>query len=115
MEPQKGKRMNTLDKQTKVMLDTGSAVMLDGKYLIISPETFRTMLDKAVPAQTAEEKANRDFIQHGCKCHFCDKESCWGTEYIVTIEGGYNSDHDMETVSMDVCAECLERMLAAVN
>lgn len=38
-----------------------------------------------------------------------------GTEYTVTIEGGYASDHDMESVTLEVCAECLEKMLAAVN
>lgn len=96
------------------MLDAGSAVMLDNKYLIISPETFQVVLDNAIPVQTAEEEANDSFIQQGFKCHFCGKENDY-TEYAVTISGGYDSDHDMKTVSMDVCAGCLEKMLAAVN
>lgn len=73
------------------------------------------VFNDAIPEQSAVEEANNSFIQQGCKCHFCGRESHWGTEYIVTIEGGYNSDHDMEMVSVDVCAGCLETMLAAVN
>ncbi len=106
--------MNILDENTKAMLDAGRTVMLDNKYLIISPETFQVVLDNAVPVQTAEEEANDSSINQGCKCHFCGKESDF-TEYAVTISGGYDSDHDMETVSMDVCAGCLEKMLAVVS
>ena len=104
------------------MLDAGKVALLD-RYLIMTPETlFQTVqgatletLSGITGELSAEEQANSSFIQQGCKCHFCGKASHWGTEYIVTIEGGYNSDHDMETVSMDVCAGCLERMLSAVN
>ena len=106
--------MNILDKNTKALLDAGNAVMLDDKYLIISPETFQAVLDDAVPVQTTDKEANESFIEQGCRCHFCGKESDF-TEYTVTISGGYDSDHDMETVSMEVCAGCLEKMLAAVS
>lgn len=106
--------MNILDENTKAMLDAGRTVMLDNKYLIISPETFQTVLDNAVPAQTAEEGANDSFIQQGFKCHFCGKRNDY-TEYIMTISGGYDSDHDMEAVTLEVCAGCLEKMLAVVN
>lgn len=106
--------MNILDENTKAMLDAGRTVMLDNKYLIISPETFQTVLDNAVPAQTAEEGANDSFIQQGFKCRFCGKENeC--TEYTVKITGGYYSGHDTETRTLEVCAGCLEKMLAAVN
>lgn len=106
--------MNILDDATKKMLDAGRAIMLDSKYLVISPEAFQEMLDNAVPAQTAEKEANDSFIQHGFKCYFCEKENdC--TEYTMTITGGYYSEHDMESVTLEVCAECLEKMLAAVN
>ncbi len=117
--------MNILDEDTKAMLDAGKTTVLDGGYLVMTPETLRQVVqttitaveafNDAIPEQSAVEEANSSFIQQGCKCHFCGKASHWGTEYIVTIEGGYNSDHDMETVSMDVCAGCLERMLSAVN
>lgn len=106
--------MNLLDANTKAMLDAGSAVMLDGKYLIISPETFQAILNGTVPVQTAEEEANDSFIQQGCKCHFCGKENDF-TEYTMTIAGGYDSDHDTEVVTLEVCAGCLEKMLAAVS
>lgn len=106
--------MNILDESTRAMLDAGRAIMLDSKYLVISPEAFQEMLDNAVPTQTTENEANDSFIQHGFKCRFCGKENdC--TEYTMTITGGYDSAHDMETVSMEVCAECLEQMLAAVS
>lgn len=119
--------MNLLDAQTKATLEHGGAVILDSKYYVMTWETVERMIqavtemaydsglacnfEKAGALQT--EKANRDFIKNDCKCHFCNKESHWGTEYTITIEGGYNSDHDMETVSMEVCAGCLEKMLAA--
>lgn len=106
--------MNILDENTKAMLDAGRTVMLDNKYLIISPETFQTVLDNAVPAQTTDKEANESFIEHNCKCHFCGKESDF-TEYTMTIAGGYDSDHDMEAVTLEVCAECLETMLATVS
>ena len=118
--------MNILDESTKAMLDAGRTAVLDGGYLVMTPETLKQAVQTAVittvelssdaiSEQATAEQANSSFIQQGCKCHFCGKASHWGTEYIVTIEGGYNSDHDMETVSMDVCAGCLERMLSAVN
>lgn len=118
--------MNILDENTKAMLDAGKTTVLDGGYLVMTPETLREVVETAsitamdvfsdaISEQSAVEEANSSFIQQGCKCHFCGKASHWGTEYIVTIEGGYNSDHDMETVSVDVCAGCLERMLSAVS
>ncbi|MBD5117866.1 MAG: hypothetical protein HDT37_01925 [Clostridiales bacterium] len=115
--------MNILDESTKAMLDAGQVAVLDGGYIVMTPETLFQVVQGAtletlgdiMVEQSAEEEANNSFIQHDCKCYFCGKESDWGTEYIVTIEGGYNSDHDMETVSMNVCAGCLEKMLAAVS
>ena len=120
--------MNLLDAQTKATLEHGGAVILDSKYYVMTWETVERMiqavtemsynsglacnLEKAGASQT--EKANMDFIQQDCKCHFCGKESDF-TEYMMTIVGGYDSDHDMEQVSVEVCAECLEQMLAAVN
>lgn len=59
-------------------------------------------------------KSNEDFMEQTVKCYFCNNKSDF-TEYIMTISCGYNSDHDMETVSMNVCAGCLEKMLAAVS
>lgn len=53
-------------------------------------------------------------MNQACQCHFCGKRNNY-TEYIMTISGGYDSDHDMEAVTLEVCAECLETMLAAVN
>lgn len=115
--------MNILDESTKAMLDAGKVAVLDGGYIVVTPQTLFQVVQGAtletlgdiMMEQPAEEEANDSFIQHDCKCHFCGKESDWGTEYIVTIEGGYNSDHDMEVVSMNVCAGCLEQMLAAVS
>lgn len=114
--------MNILDESTKAMLDAGKVAVLD-KYLIMTPETlFQTVqgatletLSGITGELSAEEQANSSSMNQGAKCHFCGKESDYGTEYIMTIEGGYNSDHDMEVVSMDVCAGCLEKMLAAVS
>ena len=57
---------------------------------------------------------NDSFIQHGFKCHFCGKRND-ATEYTLTIVGGYDSSHDTEAVSLDVCCGCLEKMLAVVN
>lgn len=115
--------MNILDENTKILLDAGKAVVLDGGYIVITPETLFQVVQSAtletfgdiMVEQVANQEANSSSINQDVKCHFCGKESHWGTEYIVTIEGGYNSNHDMETVSMDVCAECLEKMLAAMN
>lgn len=110
--------MNLLDENTKARLDAGSAVMLDGKYLIISPETFQAMLNGAVPVQTTDEEANYDFIEQGFKCHFCGKENDY-SEYIMTVVGCYDSDHDygkgvhrhMRRVSgKDACGGELEKV-----
>lgn len=119
--------MNLLDEHTKSALDAGQTIVLSGGYIVMSPETFRYALetscketlravfDEEAPDQDIEIEANNSSMNQDAKCHFCGKENHWGTEYIITIEGGYNSDHDMETVSMDICAECLEKMLAAVS
>lgn len=115
--------MNILDESTKAMLDAGKvAVLDDGKYIVLTPDTlFQTVqgatletLGDIMMEQASEEEANDSFIQQGCKCHFFGKESDF-TEYIMTVSGGYDSDHDMEAVTLEVCAECLETMLAAVN
>ena len=114
--------MNILDESTKAMLDAGKVAVLDGGYIALTPETlFQTVqgatletLGDIMMEQASEEESNGSFIQHGFKCHFCGKENDY-TEYIMTIAGGYDSEHDMERVSMEVCAECLEKMLAAVN
>ena len=114
--------MNILDESTKAMLDTGKVAVLDGGYIVITPETlFQVVQDATMETlgdimmeQPTIEEANDSFIQQGCKCHFCGKESDF-TEYIMTVSGGYDSDHDMETVTLEVCAECLETMRAAVN
>lgn len=114
--------MNILDENTKAMLDAGKVAVLDGGYIVVTPETlFQVMqgatletLGDIMMEQPAEEEANDSFIQHGFKCHFCGKENDY-TEYAITITGGYDSDHDMEAVTLEVCAECLEAMLAAVN
>lgn len=114
--------MNILDESTKAMLDAGKVAALDGGYIVLTPETlFQTVqgatletLGDIMMEQAPEEEANDSFIQHGFKCRFCGKENdC--TEYTMTITGGYDSEHDMERVSMEVCSECLETMLAAVN
>lgn len=114
--------MNILDESTKAMLDAGKVAVLD-TYLIMTPETlFQTVqgatletLSGITGELSAEEQANSSSIHQGFRCHFCGKGNKWGTEYTVTIEGGYASDHDMESVTLEVCAECLEKMLAAVN
>lgn len=114
--------MNLLDEQTRAMLDAGKVAVLDGGYLIMTPETlFQAVqgatletLSDIMMEQASEEKANDSFIQHGFRCHFCGKENeC--TEFTVKITGGYYSGHDTETRTLEVCAECLEKMLAAVN
>lgn len=118
----KGYHMNLLDEATKKALDAGKIAVLDGGYIILTPETLFRMvqgdtletLGDIMMEQPAEEEANDSFIQWVCRCHFCGKESDF-TEYTVTISGGYDSDHDMETVSMNVCAGCLEKMLAVVS
>lgn len=114
--------MNILDENTKAMLDAGQVAVLSGGYLVLTPETLKRtvqssivdVLEDVVSEQPPEEEANDSSINHGCKCHFCGKESDF-TEYIITISGGYDSDHDMERVSIDICSKCLERMLAAVS
>lgn len=114
--------MNILDENTKAMLNAGKVAVLDGGYIVVTPETLFQVVQGAtletlgdiMMEQPAEEEANDSSINRGCKCHFCGKESDF-TEYAVTISGGYDSDHDMETVSMDVCAGCLEKMLAVVS
>lgn len=118
--------MNVLDENTKSALDAGQTIVLGGGYLVMSAETFKYALetsrketlhavfDKEAPEQDTEEEANDSSINQGCNCHFCGKESDF-PEYAVTISGGYDIDHDMETVTLEVCAECLETMLAAVN
>lgn len=113
--------MNILDESTKAMLDAGKVALLD-RYLIMTPETlFQTVqgatletLSGITGELSAEEQANSSSINQVCQCHFCGKESDF-TEYTLTIEGGYNSDHDMKTVSMNICGGCLEKMLAAVS
>lgn len=118
--------MNILDEQTKVMLDAGSTAVLNGGYLVMTPETFKYALETAcketlhvvfdgeVSEQDTDTEANDSFIQQGFKCRFCGKKND-ATEYTMTIIGGYDSDRDTEKVTMEVCAECLERMLSAVN
>lgn len=114
--------MNTLDENTKSALDAGQTIVLSGGYIVMSPGTFRYALETSCKEtlhtvfdeEAPEEEANDSFIQWVCRCHFCGKESDF-TEYTVTISGGYDSDHDMETVSMNVCAGCLEKMLAVVS
>lgn len=119
--------MNLLDENTKSALDAGQTVVLSGGYIVMSPGTFRYALEtscketlhavfdeEASEQDTEEIEANDSFIQQGFKCHFCGKENDF-TEYTMTITGGYDSDHDMEAVTLEVCAECLETMLAAVN
>lgn len=104
------------------MLDAGKVAVLDGGYIVLTPETlFQTVQGATLETlgdvrmeQASEEEANDSFIQQGFKCHFCGKEN-EATEYIVTISGGYDSDHDMESVTLEVCAGCLEKMLAAAN
>lgn len=114
--------MDTLSENIKAVLDGGSIALLDGKYLAMTTETLNQAVkdglmmaigDTALE-QAADEEANDSFIQQGFKCHFCGKENDF-TEYTMTITGGYDSDHDMEAVTLEVCAECLERMLAAVS
>ena len=114
--------MDTLSENIKAVLDGGGMALLDGKYLAMTTETLNQAVkdglmmaigDTALE-QAADEEANDSFIQHGFKCHFCGKRNDY-TEYIMTISGGYDSDHDMETVSMNVCAGCLEKMLAVVS
>lgn len=115
--------MNLLDENTKTILDAGQVVVLDGGYIVMTPETLSQtvqssvvdVLTDVVQEQPAKEEANDSSITHGFKCHFCGKKNDWGTEHIVTITGGYASDHDMEAKSVEVCAECLEKMLAAVS
>lgn len=118
--------MNILDESTKAMLDAGSTAVLNGGYLVMTPETFKHVVQTAsitavdmfsdvISEQPAIEETNDNSIQQGCRCHFCGKESDCGTEYIMTIEGGYNSVRDTETVSMEVCGGCLEKMLAVVS
>lgn len=123
MEPiEKEYRMNLLDEATKKALDDGEVVLLDGGYIVLTPETlFQTVqgatletISDITEELSAEKQANDSSINQGCKCHFCGKESDF-PEYAVTISGGYDIDHDMETVTLEVCAECLETMLAAVN
>ena len=118
--------MNILDEDTKAMLDAGRTAVLDGGYLVMTPETLKQAVQTAVittvelssdaiSEQATAEKANSSCINRGFRCHFCGKVNKWGTEYAVTIEGGYASDHDMESATLEVCAGCLEKMLAAVN
>lgn len=57
---------------------------------------------------------NDSFIQQGFKCRFCGKRND-ATEYTMKIVGGYDSPHDTESVTLEVCGKCLEKMLAAVN
>lgn len=114
--------MTILDERTKAMLDAGQVAVVDGGYLILTPETLRQSAESAaieaagefIMEQAVNEGANSSFIQQECKCHFCGKESdC--TEYTMKITGGYASGHDTESVTMEVCGECLEKMLAAVS
>lgn len=113
--------MNILDENTKAMLDAGQVAVLDGGYIVVTSETLFQVVQGAtletlgdiMMEQAFEDEANESFIEQGCQCHFCGKKNDF-TEYIMTISGGYDSDHDGETVSMNVCTECLEQMLAAV-
>lgn len=114
--------MNILDESTKAMLNAGQVAVLDGRYIVVTPETlFYVMQDAALETlddimteQAVDEEANDSFIDQGCQCHFCGKKSDF-TEYTLTISGGYASEHDLEQVTVDVCGECLEKMLAAAN
>lgn len=114
--------MTLLDENTKAMLDAGKVAVLEGGYIVVTPETLRQTVKNTtmevfgdvISAQTVKEEANDSSINRSCQCRFCGKKSNF-TEYIMTISGGYDSDHDMETVSMNVCAGCLEKMLAAVS
>lgn len=114
--------MNILDEKTKAMLDAGKVAVLDGGYIVVTPETlFETVREATLETlgditmgQAVEEEANGGFIQRGFKCHFCGKES-EATEYTLKITGGYFSGHDTESKTLEVCAGCLEAMLAAAN
>ena len=114
--------MNLFDESITATLDNGGVALLDGKYLAMTPETLNQAVKDGLtiaigdtaPEQAADEEANDSFIQHNFKCHFCGKEN-EATEYIMTISGGDDRDHDMESVSMEACAGCLEKMLAMIN
>lgn len=58
--------MNILDENTKAMLDNGSTVILDGKYLVMTPETLKQAVqDDLIITIGDKEEANSSFIQRG--------------------------------------------------
>lgn len=114
--------MITLGKNERKLLDKVATLIVDGRYVLASPETLNQAaghtiieLESPVPASPAAEESKSSFVQQDCGCYFCGKKDPWGAEYTLTVNGGYAGEHDLETVTVEVCGECLEKMLAAVD
>lgn len=114
--------MMTLGKNERKLLDEGATLIVEGRYVLASPETLNQMaghtiieLERPVPEPPAAEESNRDFVRRDHRCHFCGKKDQWGTEYTLTVDGGYAGEHDLETITVEVCGECLEKMLEAAD
>ena len=106
--------MNLLDENTAEMLDDGGMVLLDGKYLAMTPETLNQAvkdglmmaIGDAAPEHAADERANDSSM-----CATCGTEDTEGTHELV-LAAGYGSVHDMERVRVPLCAECCDRLFS---
>lgn len=111
--------MNILDEDTRAMLDAGRTAVLNGGYLVMTPETLKQAVQTAV-ITTVElssdaiskhidtEEANGSSI-----CSVCGGDDIAGTACSrLILETGYGSANDMERVSVPLCGECADRLYA---
>ena len=109
--------MNILDESTKAMLDAGSTAVLNGGYLVMTPETFKRvvqtasitavdMLSDVILEQPPTEETNDSSI-----CSMCGGYDIAGTACSsLILETGYGSANDMERVTIPLCGECADRL-----
>ena len=106
--------MNILDESTKAMLDAGSTAVLNGGYLVMTPETLRQVVQTAVVTtveafdDAVTEEANDSSI-----CSICGGDDIVGTACsVLVLEAGYGSANDMERVKVPLCGGCCDKLFS---
>lgn len=104
--------MNQLDAQTKAMLDAGSIVILNGKYLVMTSETLKQAVqDDLIVTIGDKEEANDSSM-----CSMCGGGDIVGTACSsLILETGYGCANDLERVTVPICGECADRLYVEIT
>lgn len=107
--------MNLLNENVVATLDEGGIVVLDGKYLAMTPETLNQAVKDGLmmaigdtdTEQATDKKANDSSI-----CSMCGEDDVAGVVCSrLILETGYGSANDMERVTIPLCGECADLIL----